>query len=178
MVKISDPYFRKSSTPQYIDFANACKKHGGTIFDDGECVIKKGDAQVVIRDWRDDSIDSPRHDLSGIFGRNDFFFLCYAQNSSMSGCQNQNNKPTEEVFDEAIKHWEKDLENNLVFPDWLVNRKDWRMTISNYGRSVSARKKKCDPEEELRLSQLGTDVFMGKKTVSDVMIAEIKGEKI
>jgi len=173
MVKLSDPYFRKSSTPQYMDFADACKKHSGSINDSGACVIKKGDAEVVIRDWRDGSIDQPRHDLAGIFGRNDFFFLCYAQNSSMSGCPNQNRISTEKVLDEAIEHWEEDLDNDLVFPDWLVDRKDWKMSISNYGRAVSAKKIKCAPEEELRLSQLGTDVFTGKKTVSEVMMGEI-----
>lgn len=173
MVEITDPYFNKSSTPQYHEFVKVCKKHGD-IQEDGSCIIKKGKASVVIRDWRDGSIDQPRHDLSGIFGRNDFFFLCYAQNSSMSGCPNQNKTPTDKVVEEAIEHWEKELKDDMVFPDRLVDRKDWRVTISNYGRAVAAKKKKCSPEEEMRLSQLGTEVVTGKKTVTEVMMGELR----
>lgn len=174
MVEITDPYFSKSSTPQFHDFVKACKKHGGVSQEDGSCVVKKGKASVVIRDWRDGSIDQPRHDLSGIFGRNDFFFLCYAQNSSMSGCPNQNRVPTDEVFGGAIKHWEKELKDDLVFPDWLVDRNDWHVSISNYGRTIAARKKKCDPEDELRLSKLGTEVVTGKKKVEEVIMGELR----
>lgn len=166
------PYFRRSTTPQYREFADACKSHGGEILENGGCFIGKDKASVVIRDWRDDSIDKPAHELKSIFARNDAFFLCYAANSSMECPYNQNRLSGDAVVEEAIEHWEKEIKDDLVFPHDLYDKMDWRISVSNYGRTVAARKKKCDREKEARLSKLATDVVIGKKTVAEAIMEE------
>jgi len=166
-------YFKKSNTPQYSEFVKACEEHNGSITDDGACQIKKGKAKVLIRDWRDNSIDRPDHELKNIWARNDVFFLCYANNSSMQTYYDQNKESTDKIFKESYKHWTEELDNTSIFPDWYVNRKDWRVTISNYGRSIGARKKECDEMKELRIKGLVDEVLLGHRKIEDVMMGEL-----
>lgn len=159
--------------PQFQEFMLACEKHDGFITDDGACQIKKDKTKVLIRDWRDKSIEYPNHDVRGIFARNDFFFLCYATNTHVDVYGNLNEMPTEQLFNEVYDRWLKAVDNTMSFPSWLVNRKDWRVSIANMGYNFSARKKKCNEEEEIRLTNLANDVFLGSKTVEEVMMSEI-----
>jgi predicted CopG family antitoxin len=165
--------------PQYQDFMLACEKHNGFIRDDGACLLKKDGAKVLIRDWRDNSIEHPNHDLHGIFARNDFYFLCYATNIHVDVYGDLNKMKTEDLFDEVYNRWIEAKNNTSTFPSWLVNRKDWRVSIANMGYNFSAKKKICNEEEEIRLTNLANDVFLGNKTVEKVMMDEImrKGKK-
>lgn len=168
-----EQYFQKGNKQQYKEFMHACENNGGTITESGACLLKEGKAKVILRDWRDNSIDRPSHDLNNIFARNDYYFLCYAQNSSTQMSQNLNNIPSDELLKDRINSWKKSLKDELVFPDWLVDRTDWKMEISNYGSTTAARKKDCDPEKEMKMNRWANDVFFGDKPVEEAIMEAI-----
>jgi len=170
-------YFKKSNTLQYREFMKACESYNGKMTDDGACHLKKDKVKVLIRDWRDNSVERPDHNLKGIFARNDLFFLCYAQNTHVEIRSDLNTHPTNELFDDVYKRWLEAVDDESVFPDWLVHRDDWRLSISNYGYAVSARKKKCNEVEELRVSGLIDEVMLGHRTITDVMMGELEAKK-
>lgn len=169
-------YFKKSNTPQYHEFIKVCESHNGKITEDGACELKEKGSKVLIRDWRDNSIERPDHDMKGIFARNDLFFLCYAQNLHCEIRADLNKRSTTEVFEDIHKRWLEVFDSG-TFPDWLVHRDDWRLSISNYGYAVSARKKKCNESKELRVSGLIDDVMLGTRSISDVMMDELMRKK-
>ena len=170
-------YFKKSNTIQYHDFIKACESYNGKITDDGACKLEDKGAKVLIRDWRDNSIERPDHDLHGIFARNDLFFLCYAQNTHVEIRSNLNTHPTNELFEDVHKRWLEAVGDESIFPDWLVHRDDWRLSVSNYGYAISARKKKCNEAEELRMSGLVDEVMLGHRSITDLMMDEIMRKK-
>ena len=169
-------YFKKSNTPQFHEFAKVCENYNGKITDEGACEIRKDSAKALIRDWRDNSIEKPDHNLKGIFARNDLFFLCYANKLHTTVYFNLNNMPTDEIFNQVHEKWIS-LVDELKDDDYY-NSKDWRIDIANYGYGFYVRKKKCNEEEEIRLQNLGNDVWLGKRSIEDVMMGELTRKKV
>ncbi len=166
-------YFKIGKKPQYKAFMKACEKQGGKITETGSCLITDENTKTEIRDWRDNSIDRPSHDLKSLFARNDYYFFCYAKNTNIQTPLNLNDVDTDNLFNMILDDWQKAKENDLSFPDWLVDKRDWKVSLSNYGWTIAARKKNCNPDEEIKMTQLANSVFLGNMKATDAIMEAI-----